>query len=334
VLDNKGTEFAPDRQKIPDYWKSPPDDSVPRGYLIDSSIPTTDQFFCAEENVSLDPEDVFTMYDGNSYDTTILNALANSDYVSLTSAEETAVTETSWINLPPPGNCEAENIRREKIDAPGGGGEPEPLEEDEECGGYVEPDGDDLIDDGFFDAELVIGEHEEEEQPEPIDESGLTVLTGSDCSGSGEDPNDGDGVCDPFDNCPFVANADQLDTDGDTQGDACDTDDDDDGLTDTEEAALGTDPLLADTDGDGLSDAEEAVYGTDPLLADTDGDGFEDGVEVDAGTDPTDPESHLQGASVPALEPLALGLLGSLVFLLGALRLMARTHAGRRTPSR
>lgn len=291
VLDNKGTEFAPDRLKIPNY-RNTSVDFVPRGYLIDSSVPTTDRFFCAEENVSLDPEDVFTMFDGNPYGTTILNALANSDYVSLTPAEETAVTQTSWINLPPPGNCEAENIRREKIDASGGGGEPEPPEEDEECGGYVEPDADDLIDDGFFDAELVIGEHEEEEQPEPIDESGLTVLTGSDCSGSGEDPNDGDGVCDPFDNCPFVANADQLDTDGDTQGDACDTDDDEDGLTDTEEAALGTDPLLADTDGDG----------------------FSDGVELDAGSDPLD-ANDTPAVSVPSLSPLARGTLIGLLLI-------------------
>jgi hypothetical protein len=37
---------------------------------------------------------------------------------------------------------------------------------------------------------------------------------------------------------------------------------------------------VADTDGDGLTDEEEAAIGTDPNKVDTDGDGFSDGVEV------------------------------------------------------
>lgn len=58
-------------------------------------------------------------------------------------------------------------------------------------------------------------------------------------------------------------------------------DSDGDGLTDTVELALGTDPNNPDTDGDGLGDgAEVNAYGTDPLAADTDGDGLSDGYEV------------------------------------------------------
>jgi hypothetical protein len=63
-------------------------------------------------------------------------------------------------------------------------------------------------------------------------------------------------------------------------------DSDNDGLTDDEEVALGTDPNKADTDGDGLTDKEESDLGTDQNKADTDGDGYSDGAEVNAGTLP------------------------------------------------
>ena len=56
---------------------------------------------------------------------------------------------------------------------------------------------------------------------------------------------------------------------------------DGDGLTDTQEAALGTDPHNPDTDGDGLTDGQEVnTYKTNPLKRDTDGDGLADGAEV------------------------------------------------------
>jgi len=42
-------------------------------------------------------------------------------------------------------------------------------------------------------------------------------------------------------------------------------DDDGDGLTNGEEAALGTDPGEGDSDGDGVSDNDEFTHGTDPL---------------------------------------------------------------------
>jgi len=64
-------------------------------------------------------------------------------------------------------------------------------------------------------------------------------------------------------------------------------DTDGDGLTDAQEASLGTDPTKPDTDGDGLSDGYEVATSlTNPLLADHDGDGFSDGKEVSLGTNP------------------------------------------------
>ena len=48
-------------------------------------------------------------------------------------------------------------------------------------------------------------------------------------------------------------------------------------------------PAPVDSDGDGLSDAQEAQLGTDPSIADTDGGGISDGAEVSAGKNPLDP---------------------------------------------
>ncbi len=92
-------------------------------------------------------------------------------------------------------------------------------------------------------------------------------------------------------------------------------DTDGDGLTDGEEVLIyGTNPLKADTDGDGLSDWEEIhIYGTDPLNPDTDGDGVLDGVEVILGTDPlatpivtpTPTETETPGATPTDAPPTA-----------------------------
>ena len=73
-----------------------------------------------------------------------------------------------------------------------------------------------------------------------------------------------------------------------TVGSGGPSDSDGDGLTDDEEAAIGTDPLDEDTDGDGLTDADEVERGTDPLDQDTDGDGYSDFDEVADGSSPTD----------------------------------------------
>lgn len=54
-------------------------------------------------------------------------------------------------------------------------------------------------------------------------------------------------------------------------------DSDGDGLTDDEEASLGTDPNNPDSDGDGISDGDEVDQGTDPNNPDSDGDGIPDG---------------------------------------------------------
>ncbi len=64
-------------------------------------------------------------------------------------------------------------------------------------------------------------------------------------------------------------------------------DDDNDGLTNAEEATIGTNPHDPDTDDDGLKDgAEVNTHKTDPKNSDTDEGGVNDGVEVARGSDP------------------------------------------------
>lgn len=53
-----------------------------------------------------------------------------------------------------------------------------------------------------------------------------------------------------------------------------------------------------DSDGDGLTDSEEDALGTDPANRDTDGDGSDDGQEVAAGTNPLDLQSVFKITSV------------------------------------
>ena len=78
---------------------------------------------------------------------------------------------------------------------------------------------------------------------------------------------DGDGIVDPSDNCPLVANADQLNTDGDALGNACDPDDDNDTIADaTDNCPLARNPDQLDTDGDGLGNACDPDDDADGVL--------------------------------------------------------------------
>jgi len=75
---------------------------------------------------------------------------------------------------------------------------------------------------------------------------------------------DGDGVGDPLDNCPSVPNASQANFDSDATGDACDNDDDNDGVIDMDDScARGaldwTSSAMTDHDGDGCRDSSEDI---------------------------------------------------------------------------
>lgn len=121
---------------------------------------------------------------------------------------------------------------------------------------------------------------------------------------------DSDAILNLRDNCPQTANQSQLNTDLDQQGDACDSDDDNDGVEDE----LDQFPLdaneSADTDGDGVGDNGDAFPSNSQETLDTDGDGvgnnadtdddgdgFSDSEEIAQGTDPLSAFSCPEGCA-------------------------------------
>lgn len=79
----------------------------------------------------------------------------------------------------------------------------------------------------------------------------------------------------------------------DTEDAAIATGDDDAFVPTGTDAHVIVDPGDYDTDNDGLTDSQEAARGTNPDNPDSDGDGVNDGVEVLAGTDPNDVNSTI-----------------------------------------
>lgn len=90
---------------------------------------------------------------------------------------------------------------------------------------------------------------------------------------------DNDGVSDEEDAFPYNR-YEQLDSDGDEEGNNKDQDDDNDGIGDYQEINQGTDPLITDTDEDGHDDGEDNCPATsNEDQADTDEDGVGDACE-------------------------------------------------------
>ena len=98
-----------------------------------------------------------------------------------------------------------------------------------------------------------------------------------------------------------------MDTDGDGIGNNADTDDDNDGVSDTDEIVNGTDPLNPDTDGDSYNDGQDA-FPLDPNeWADNDGDGIGNNADTD---DDNDGQSDVDEAACGS-DPLDAGSLSA-----------------------
>jgi hypothetical protein len=110
-----------------------------------------------------------------------------------------------------------------------------------------------------------------------------------DCDGPTDRPETAPGApaggCTANDNCPLVSNPGQDNYDGDSQGDACDTDDDNDGLPD----GVDPDPLDADMDDDNISDGPSDPDGAGPIQAGP------DNCPYTANTDQLDSDVPLDG---------------------------------------
>jgi hypothetical protein len=112
----------------------------------------------------------------------------------------------------------------------------------------------------------------------------------SDADGAGDAcdaDDDNDGVADLSDNCDRAANADQQDSDADGVGNVCDSDADNDLVPDGSDLCAGTSPG-AEVDGDGCS----------AFQLDADGDGVSDAVDncaTVANTNQIDSDGDTQG---------------------------------------
>lgn len=77
---------------------------------------------------------------------------------------------------------------------------------------------------------------------------------------------DRDGVQDSIDNCPKIANSDQLDTDNDGKGDMCDPDADNDGIpNEHDNCPIAYNPDQQDANSNGVGDLCEDDFDMDSV---------------------------------------------------------------------
>jgi hypothetical protein len=123
----------------------------------------------------------------------------------------------------------------------------------------------------------------------PIPQDPVPSATGADTDG------EGGGDDDATTTSPSTTSASTTTTTT-TTAPPTPTDTDSDGLTDSVESNLGTDPNSQDSDSDGIPDGTEVnSLGSNPLDTDTDSDGLTDALEVDHSCGINEPDSDADG---------------------------------------
>ena len=152
---------------------------------------------------------------------------------------------------------------------------------------------------------------------------------GDGCNDVEEDSDDdNDGFPDDNDALP-LNQAEWSDNDMDGIGDNADTDDDNDAMLDSDEEAAGTDPKDSDTDDDGFKDGVDAFPKDPTEWADSDGDGYGDNGDAF----PNDASKHLEEDLI-AKYGLVIGLVAvMLVAGLGGWMVMRRRGDEESTPA-
>ncbi|MBN2799003.1 MAG: hypothetical protein JXX28_07630, partial [Deltaproteobacteria bacterium] len=258
--------------------------------------------------------------DGVEVDTTLTDPLvADTDGDGLSDGAEVNTTLTDPFNADSdsdglPDGVEVDTTLTDPLDSDTDG---DSLLDGAEVNAYgTDPLAPDTDSDGLSDSDELLVTLTD---PLDSDTDGDSLPDGAEVSAHHTDPldadTDGDGLADGVEVSTWHTDPLDPDTDGGGVGDGIEVqadgtdplnpsddlapglDTDGDGLTDEQEAALGTDHTAPDTDGDGLSDGVEVLsVGTDPLDSDTDGDGLADGAEVLAvGTDPLDSDTDADG---------------------------------------